>query len=240
MTRLVRNAKDIKSKLRVTNSGQVLSTTDLVIQAPARFPDIGLGEVGMNTVLYGLFAIIDRASSTYAVTSANALIGLKPAATRKLLVDDVEYYEFSFPNGSVVYENLNILRRDDILFSVFDEFFFKGKVPWYVGYEDLCKLFDTSEEYAGSNVASIHEIIEFLASMITRDSKDRTVPLRMRLNSYNDLTLANTDYVPLQSVLYSVNSTVNKLTGAYFNDGVTSALVNPTEKPETIEKLLRA
>lgn len=238
--KLKRNPQSIKSRLVIDKNNRVITKVPLTIQVPTRYPDIGLGEVGINTVVYGLFSIVDKQTQEYAVNSANALIEINPSQTGKVLIEEVEYYEFSFDANTVLYNNLNILRRDDILFRLFDEFFFKGKLPWFASYEDVCKLFDTSEEYAGSGVAATHEIIEFLAAMITRSKQDRTIPLRNVLKSYQDLKPENTDYVPLQSVLYSVNSTVNKLTGAYFNDGVTSALVNPTERVETIEGLLRA
>ena len=105
-------------------------------------------------------------------------------------------------------------------------------------YEDLGKLLDTSKELANSDVGKNQDVIEFIVSMISRNKNDRTINIRHILNSYKDLH--DISYVPLSSVFYSVNTTINKLSGSYFNDGIVSALVKKTDDTSEIEKILRA
>lgn len=76
--------------------------------------------------------------------------------------------------------------------------------------------------------------------MITRKKNNRKLFIREGAENPKEFELTNLEYVPLKSVFYSVNSTVNKLTGSYFNDGVTSALVTETAKVDKIERLLRS
>ena len=45
--------------------------------------------------------------------------------------------------------------------------------------------------------------------------------------------------IPFRSVTYGATNTTAKLMGAYFDEGLTSALVNPSQRTEKIEELLR-
>lgn len=234
-----RNADKVLSNLVTSKSGQVLTKLPCSIEVPARFMDVGLGQIGVDTFVLGCFAIILE-DNTYAVMNVNSLVELDPYKTETVKRDGVDYYQFSFEAKQVMIKTTSLVKRDTLMFNIFDEFDFKGKIPWYMGYEDLGKLFDTAKDYANSNVANNQEVIELLASMITRHKKDRSKYIRVSISNYKDINIANTEFVPLKSVFYSVNSTVNKLAGSYFADSVTSALVNPTEKVEKIESILRA
>ena len=229
----------VLSQIKENSAGQIIAKSNMVIQVPVRFSEIGLGEIGINTFTYGLLAIILE-SGDYAVLNVNALLELDPYKLSIVTVDEVDYHQFHFEAGQVVIKTTDLIKQDGLLFNVFDEFIFKGKVPWYADYEDMGKLFDTAKHHAGSNVAQIPEVIEFIASMVSRSNKDRTKYIRTVGMKYSDFTINDIDYVPLKSVFWSVTSTVNKLTGSYFSDGVTSALVTPTAKIDRIERVLRA
>jgi hypothetical protein len=168
------------------------------------------------------------------------MIEIMPARTTIVSIDEVEYHEFSFDAKSVVIKTTTVVRRDALIFNIIDELVFKGKVPWYVEYADLGHMFDTAKSHGNSNVGQNLEVIEFIASLITRPVSDRTKYLRTTAKSYGDAAPSKVDYVPLKSVFYSVNSTLNKLSGSYFGDGIASALVNPTDRVDTIETILRS
>lgn len=236
--KLVRDPDAVLEQMKTTAAGQVITRSACRIQVPARYLDIGLGEIGTETYVLGCFALI-LPSGQYTVCNLTAIVELEPFKTVTTKIDDVLYYEFHFEPGQVVIKTTDLLRRSDIMYNIIDEFIFKGKVPWYLEYEDVGKLLDTAKSHGDSNVGESLETIEFLASIITRHVKDRTRPIRQIIRDYKELSHANINYVGLASVFYSVNSTLNKLAGSYFTDGVTSALVTPTEKVSTIEAILR-
>lgn len=242
MAKYKRNGPLVLSQLHENASGQVIAKVPMTIQAPVRFPEIGLGQIGVDTFEYGLIAIVldDGPVKSYAVLNVNALLELNPYKMSIITVNDIDYHQLFFDTGDVVFKTLDLVQKDSIIFNVFDEMIFKGKVPWYVEYEDLGKLFDTSLKHTGSNFLQNPEVMEFIASMITRNKADRMKYVREGAEDIKAFALENIDYVPLKSVFYSVKSTVNKLTGSYFNDGVTGSLVMPTEKVDKIEKVLRS
>jgi hypothetical protein len=228
-----------KVKLVDNGKGQIITKENCKIQVPFRYSTRGLGEVGLSTRTYGCFPVIFE-NNQYTLCNVATVMELNPFKTSVILIDEVEYHQFEFRAGDVVIKNTEAIRDDLLMYPIFDEFIFKGKIPWYMGYEDLGMIFDTADVNAGSKVGSNYEVIELIASIVTRTAGDRTKYARTVAESYADTADNKIEYVALSSVFYSVNSTVNKIAGSYFNDGVISALVTPTTKADKIETILRA
>lgn len=238
MSKLIRDPKKVLEQLVENKNGEIICKVNCKIQVPERFSTIGLGQIGINTFTYGCLAIILE-SGEYAVMNMNALVELNPTRLVIVKIDGINYHQFEFDAFQTVIKTKTIVKRDAIIYNVFDEFIFKGKVPWYVDYDTLGKLFDTAAEYSGSDVSKNEDVIEFLASLISHYKNDRDSLLRNKITSYSDTSGDKITYIPLSSVFYSVNSTMNKLAGSYFNDGVISALVNPSDKVEKLEQIIR-
>ena len=237
--KLVRKPEAVLPQLVKNNGNQVICKSACKIQVPARFKDKNLAEIGIRTFVYGFFPII-LSTGEYAVLNVNSKVELNPSSTITLMIDGVEYYEFSFEANSVLFKNTYVIKDESLMFSVFDEFVFLGKVPWYAEYSDIGKLFDTAKKHGGSNVAQNPEVIEFIASMIGRRKDDKMKYLRTTVNSYEETKSDKVSYVPLKSVYYSVNSTLNKLAGSYMSAGIDRAIVAPSTNVEKIESILRA
>ena len=58
-------------------------------------------------------------------------------------------------------------------------------------------------------------------------------------DKYSDITSKTISFVPMMSVVHSVNNTLNKLSGSHFSDGISSAIVNPSESSSDLEKIVR-
>jgi len=239
MAKMLRDAAYIKSFLQELPTGQLFTTKACRIQIPTRYKDRDIAVIGLDTYIYGIFAIISE-ENKYAVSNVTALMKILPYKTLEIEVEGVPYYEFHFEANSVIVETLDLVKKDILIYNVLDEFIFKGKIPWFLNYEDVAKLFDSSQDFAGSNVAQSPETLELIASMVARNPKDRLQYYRTVVQSYDDLMTHPPDFVPLMSVYYSATNTLNKLAGRDYNDGVVSALVTPTEKIQRIEQLVRA
>ena len=239
MKNYTRNPEAIKRVLKQTEGRQLVCTVDCKIQVPVRFNNVGLAQVGADVYIYGIFAII-LSDGNYSVCNVNSMFKISPDKILTTKLDDVEYYEFHFKAGEVVVVSTDLVKRDILIYNVFNEIFFNGNIPWYMEYEDLGKIFDTSKSFADSNVNQNLEVIELIAMLVTRSSKDRTKPYRTTVNSRDDLVKNKPVFIPLKSVFYAVTNTFNKLAGSYFHDGVVSALVNPSTQSTRIENVLKA
>lgn len=239
MIKYKRNPDKVKSVLVENKDKQISTKIGCKIQFPSRFAERGIASIGSTVFCMGCFVLV-LDTGDYSVININSMIELTPQKVSLTTIDEIEYYELYFDANTVVIKTSDVIKNDALMFNLFDEFIFKGKIPWYMDYSDLGKLFDTAESHGGSNVNKNLEVIEFIASLVTRLKEDRTKFVRNSIKDYSETTKDNISFVPLSSVFYSVNNTLNKLAGSYFNDGITSAIVNPTDKVEKIESILRA
>ncbi len=233
-----RSPEKVLSALKELPNGRVVTTKKLTITFPVRFRDIHLAVIGKVSFVYGLFAIL--MDDDYALCNINGYVELGEASIKIEKVGEIEYYKFTYEPGDTVIMTKDIVARSNLIFTAIDEFVFKGKVPWYVGYEDMGMIFRTAQTFAGSRARIIPSMMEFFAAYIARKNANRVEYVREGAKSRADFTRDKIAWVPLRSVFYSAPGTVNKISGAYFNDGIVSALVNPSEKAGSVESVLRA
>jgi hypothetical protein len=235
---LKRDAAKVHACLRELDDGRIVTTRGCKIYVPSRFAERGLASIGIETYVVGIYAMVVD-DTYYAVSLINAMLRIEPTATVKIMVDGEEFYEFVFEPGSTVVSTTMLVKTDTLVYKIYDEIIAKGKVPWYLGYSELGKLFDTARYHADANIGTNHEVTELIVSMIARNPADRHQYYRAGIVSLEDMLARPPAFIPLRSVTYAATNTVNKLAGSYFNEGVVSALVSPSSRVERIEHLLR-
>lgn len=234
---LIRDSKKILECLHELKDGSVVCSKEVKIYIPARYKERNLAYVGSENHILGVYAITIE-DKYYGVSLINAMISIDPTTTNKLKIKEDEYIEFVFSAGSTVFKSLQLVKTNTIPYLIFDEFFSKGYIPWFIGYEELGKIFDSSKKHAGANVGTNQEVTQLIASLVARDDKDRTKYYRSTIDKYSDLINKPPVFIPLRSVEYAATNTTNKLGGSYMSIGITSALINPSERKERIEDLL--
>lgn len=234
---LVRNSSKVFEALQELDNGSVVAKQECRIYIPARFAERNLAELGVENYITGICAIVIDGS--YAVMSVCAMLKINPVQTLKIKISGEEYYEFLFNKGSVVIETLELVKKDTLVYRIYDEIISKGKVPWYMDYNDLGKIFDTSKLHAGANIGQNSEVTELIVSMIARDRHDKTKYYRTVVKDSEDLKKNPPSFIPLRSVIYAATNTTNKLAGSYFATSTVSALVSPASRTERIEGMLR-
>ena len=235
---LIRDPQLVQSYVQELPDSSLVALKPVKIYIPTRFSERGLAEVGIDTYIVGIYAMVveDR---YFAVSLVNAMIRIEPSSTLKIKIKGDEYYEFSFDAGQVIMTSVNLVKTDILVYKVYDEIISKGRVPWYLGYDELGHLFDTAKHHAGANIGTDVEVTELIVSMISRNKKDRTQYYRTVIQSIEELKTNPPVYIPLRSVQYAATNTTNKLAGSYFSLGIVSALVSPADRTERIEELLR-
>lgn len=236
--KLIRDPQAIKSQLKKQPDNTVITNKGCKIYIPARFTERNLADLGVENYIVGMFAMtVD--DTYYSFCNINALIHVTPDSINKVNIEGEDYYELVFLKGSVVIKNTVLVMNDVLIFRIYDEFMSKGNIPWYMNYEDAGKMFETAGKHGGTSVGSNPEVVEMLIATIFRDAKNRNISLRTIIHSKEDLKNKKYVTIPLRSVAYAASNTTNKLAGSYFSVGLTSALVNPAERTEKIEAILR-
>jgi hypothetical protein len=235
---LIRDAEKIHANLRESSDGKLITLVDCKIYIPVRFSERGLVSIEAETHIVGIYAIVME-DTYYGVSMVNAMIRIDPNGRNIVSIDGEDYFEFLFEAGSAVMASVNLVKSDILVYRIYDELISKGKIPWYLQYTDLAKLFETAIYHAGANIGRDHEVTELLVSMISRNPDNRVEYYRQVVKQESDLKTIKPAFIPLKSVTYSATNTTNKLAGSFFSEGVVSALVSPSLREERIESLLR-
>jgi hypothetical protein len=205
-----------------------------MIQVPERFETKGLLKIDKKIQVFGLFGLILE-DGTYGFVNANTMITISPYKHDIIKIDGIPYYQFYFYKDSLLIPTRNTVKDDLLMFPLLDEVLLQGKVPWYMNYEDLGKIFDTASDYAGSRVSNSMATIELIAAFVGRDNSDLKTPYRHVFMNNKEVS-----FVGLRNVYLSAPGTVNKLAGNYATEAIVSALVNESKEMSDIEEVLRA
>jgi len=239
---LIRN---LKRKPNVISSyikkvGSSLKTTaDIKVMFPSRYINKGLAIMGDTVTVLSIYTIIDE-NDNYAVVNAPIMVELSPNMTTEVEVDGKSYTVLEFSKGDIFITNTSLIIRNGNIYELFDELFIHGNIPWYLNYEDLSNLFKLSSKYAGTNIGDNPLAMEVLASIIARDKNDKTVLFRKLAKDMSVLRKNNPAFIALLNIYYSFTSTMSKLSGSYFKDGITSALVNKETESNAVEDMIKA
>lgn len=236
-SKLIRDPAKVHSCLRELPDERLVALKPLKIYIPVRFEERNLASIGIETNIAGIYAMVVE-DTYFAVSMVNAMIRIDPTSTVKIMIDDTEYYEFFFEAGSTIMPSVQLVKNDTLVYRIYDEIISKGRIPHYLNYMDLSRIFDTAKFHAGANIGTNHEVTELIISLIARDSKDRHRYYREICTSEEVLSESTPAFIPLRSVTYAATNTTNKLAGSYYHEGVVSALVSPSTRVEKIEALL--
>lgn len=235
--KLVKNADYVKSALSI--KGDLLYTTKACkIYIPKHYTKQKLASIKSDTLIIGVFGIVveDR---YFAVNLAPTMLRITPSTMIIVKIDDVEYYEFGFEPNTVITPNINVVINAPLLYNIWNEFISNGRIPWYFNYEDLGKLFTRANLYAGGKLGANDVVMELVIAVISRDPKNPKQQFRYALESEKDLETLEPLVVKTTDVSLGATNTTAKIIGGYWDDGINSALIEPTTKKEPIEDLLR-
>ncbi len=237
-SKFIRDAARVHKALERTDEGSFVALKPLKVYIPARFPQRDLATFEDEITFTGICAIV--LDDTYFMASKIcAPIRSEPSLVNTTVIDDVEYIEMQYEPGDRVICSENLVMIDNLLYRIYDEIIAKGRVPWYITYAELGGIFQTSLKHAGVRVGKTPTVMEIITAAIARDSNDLRRYYRQVVETYEDITQSPPTIIPLRNVSYGATNTIAKITGSRFDEGMTSAIVNPGERVERTEKILR-
>lgn len=227
---LKRDADLIAANFAVSGT-DVITKKDCSIIIPYDYIHHKLAVVGNSVQIASVFAIL--VGNTYAAVVACATVVLASTETKQIKINGVDMLQFIFPAGSAV-ASTRIVKDSDLAYEMNKYFYSFGRVPWFLNYDDIGELLRYHKEYAGLNISPDNIPFEIVASRICRDSDNKFKHYRFTPMNKSPVV------VPFNSVIYNATNTTAKILGNYLSDGFTSALLNPSDRVETVETLLRS
>lgn len=238
ISQLVRKPEMVHAILEELPDRTIVAKENCKIHFPVRFEEKSLAVISNKVTTIGYIAIIVE-DKYYGICNIPATIKLEPSYISKVKVGDSSYYELEFEKGSVVFTSSEVVKSDILTYYIYNELIAGGQIPWYMDYSDLIRIFDESPRFAGVTIGANLAIMDMVAGNIARDSKDLT---RYYRHVYTDIKQEKTnppELLALRNISYGATNTTAKLLGSYFSDGLTSALINPSVRQESIEEKLR-
>jgi len=237
ISKLKRNPKVIHDNLQKVKGGSYIAKKECKIYIPEKYKQKRLARFAEHTYILSIYAIV--IGDEYGVGIAPTMIKTAPSTVINININDVPYLELVYEPGDQVVVSTMVLKDDTLLYPIWDEFITLGNVPWFINYEDLGGLFQLSQKYTGINIGANHAIVEMIAAIISKDPNNLNKQYRHFIEKMKQIETDPPKVIKLKDVTYGATNTTTKLIGAYWNDGLNSALVNPSTSNEGIEDLLR-
>ena len=236
--KLVKDNNYIKDLIK-DNGDIYITKKDLLVVFPQRFVDKEFTILGTQSLVLGIIAIIDPEANKYAVLKIPGRLEMQPTEIDTMAIDDVPYYSLYFEKGMDFITNKKVIKEGNFLFDMFDNFLIKGKIPWYLEYQDLIDIFTKIGKFTGSKAGSNPLVYEILTAVIARWKEDKKVQFRNYVNQVGKIEKDELTWVGLENIWYSYSSTVNKLAGSYMELGLVSSILDPEKEVSDIEHVLR-
>lgn len=235
---LKRNATKVHAHL-VEDGDALVTTKACTMTFPNRWVDKNLAEIGETTYVAGYFCLINE-DGFYTVNSACAMVPTAPSSISIVDKDGVEYIEFGYEPGDTVIVNLNLAKNPKLTYYVFNEFLAMVNIPWYFNYIDLINLFKSCRKHADVTLSKRITILSMLVTLVARDPSNLNEYFRRSIKNFSDSEVSRPHWVGLRSTTHGATNTTARLGGNNFDNNLTAALVNPTERSEPFEQLLRS
>lgn len=235
---LKRDPDRIKSYLKIIKTSTV-TTQPLRMIFPTRYEEIGLAKIDMVCDVFNVTAILDN-EDNYAVVIAPVIGKYLPSRVGYVMVEDEQYTCLYFEEGDTILPNNTMVASDDCIYPMFQEFYIKGKLPWYLNYEDVSNIMLETAKYADSRTGNNPLTIEILTSIMARAKENKQIYYKSTVTKRDDIFKKSPSYIGVSDIRYSYDTTSSKIIGGYFKEGVINAIVAPETETSKVADLLRS
>lgn len=211
---------------------------DISIIFPERYIKKGLCNFRETVMLVCIFAILDKTTNTYCKCIAPVRQSFTPTERSEVVIEDELYIELKFYKGDVFTPFNDTVKESGFLFTLFELFFLQGKVPIYVDYIDLGRLFIETTKYTGvSGVGDSAISNEIMATMVSRDSKNLDKFFKNTIVSLSESDKVT--FIGLNDTFYGYDNTASRLIGNYLNECIVNSIIDPEKEPNKIGYVLQ-
>ena len=233
-TKDLKPISDISPYFKKTKNNSIVFTGEsLEIRIPSKFSQYGYLIISDEISTLGVFdMIID--DEYHVGMNILGTITIVPSDTDTMTYDQIDYTVLYLKNSDVFIKNTKILKDPNVVYTLWSEWITDGRVPYYINYTNLLKMFENVKELTGQGIGVSRSVFEGIIAYLARDPKDKS--RQYRLSNMKDPM----HFVALSSVSEGPSGTLARLNGAYFRDqGLTAALKIKVTDEQPFENILR-
>ena len=230
---LTRDRDYVLKQLVEQDDDSVYCLKECKIYIPAKWENTPLLNLDSgNNERFALALFIIVIDGKYTLINATGRMQLAMSNYTTVEMDGVECFEFYFEAGDIVIQNRNIVQDNTLLYYVTEVIINKGNLVPYLEYNDALLLLSTSTSIGGIGLPN-QVYASLYISHCWRLVKDKTKLARQM--SRGDKLIQ----IGFRNVMYSTAGTFGKFNGSYLDEGIQSALINPTDEIGEAESILR-
>jgi hypothetical protein len=237
-TKMKRDPDYIKSNLVLAKDGSYFSKKAITLVIPKRFEEKGMVVVAKDALVIGYFAMV--IDNKYSVSKISSMVPIGPSLLNIVKINGEDYYTFSFKPFDTVITYYRLVQNNQLPYSILDEIVNRGNIPAYFNYLDVGTVLDSAKYYSNTNYSERQDVIQLIVSLLARNKANVDEYYRHVVKDFDMATKVDPEYVSVYSVTYAANSTMSKLLGAYFSEGVNSSLITDNTEVDKVEELIRA
>lgn len=237
INKLKRNPDKIKAALEIKGDCTICKK-NLKILFPERYVKKGLAVLSTESQVIGIYAIVDD-DNNYATVNISAMQSFKPYDSSLVNIEGETYVKFEFLAGDIFILNNNIVQSADNIFTIYNNFYQGGKIPFYLNYEDVSNILVNSKLFNGNDLGANPLIYEVITSVIARDPNNTKYYYKDLINNEEDINKIRPKFIGLSDRTRSLGDTAAKIIGAYLKDGLVNSIVEDEERSSDVSELLR-
>ena len=136
---LNRNPKIITDKLKAI--GNTMKTSaNMRILVYDTYVSKGISILDNVCNIVGVLAILDD-KNNYGVLTIPGIINVEPNEISSMEIDGELYHVLEIAAGELLISDTNIVKDTDFVYKIFEATMLRGKVPFFLEYEDMVKVF---------------------------------------------------------------------------------------------------
>ena len=234
-----RDAERVYSKLKEQDDGSMVVLAPFNVVFPKRFLERDMAYIGDTVRTTGVFMM--ATDGHRCLFSVCAFVELVPDSISYFNYQGVDYVDLGFDPGSKLFRSLDTVQYNVLVYRIYKEFISNGNVPFFMEQtdklDDVSAVLDTARDYAGTNIGSQRAVTELITSLSARNPDDLVEYFRQLPPEVQARTRPN--FIGLTSAPYGATNTLSRLAGSYFDQGLTAAIVYPSNKVSEQERLVR-
>lgn len=228
----MRDPSILKKFSQKNSTSPVIFTGDTcIVRILEKFEGLGCIQIADTVKTVGVFDMeVDGVTSGMLLA---ARVEMAPSEVSAVEIDGVRYVQLTFRKGDTFLTTTETVLEEKVAFYVWLMYVKYGNMMKAMTYQDQAVFIDKVCATCGISFPVDHVVYEVIFAHLTRAADDFTVLYR-NTDMRGDFRRIN-----LSDVAHASRSTTARIIGAYFKEGINSALTKPSTSTSMIEDVLR-
>lgn len=235
ISRLKHDPIKVNSTLFETETHQLRTTVGCTIYIPAGYIGKGLAVISSEVSSLGVFAI-SHDGVHYGVSMCTGMVTFGPCEIATVEMDDEEFIQLTFEKGSIVLDDIYIVKNKKITSPLLDYFNDYGHSPWFMNGILQAELLRDTKYFNDIFLGGGQPVYDMMVSPLARDPKNVETQWRHVIKADADL-FSRPIFLPSRDIASNASSNFARINGSELKQGIKAALLSNPDRSEPLEEI---